>query len=148
MGDQPSVDQFADDDFFLRRVSKKRLIKDNVVLAEAFEDGHATLSFTLQAVTLKTPEGLDSYHRDKALPSGDLPGIVHLSFLDLTVSVRPPLHPRRDHDNTDARYGTLHCCTDRPLDLAHREQLAKLATRNGVLRPFVSKELRGKLNRG
>lgn len=146
MGDQASLDRFVATDFFLRRVSKKRLIKDEVVLAAAFDDKHETLSFTLQNEDLKTDLGLDTYQRAKVLDSGDLPGLIGLSFLDLTISVCPPLHPRRELDEADASYGALHCCTDRPVDLGHREQLAKLATNNGIMRPFVPKKSAQKKN--
>jgi hypothetical protein len=140
VGDEASLDSFVADDVFLRRVSKKRLIKDEVVLAAAFEDKHETLSFTLQNEELKTDLGLDTYQHAKVLDSGDLPGLIGLSFLDLTISVHPPLPPRRELDEDDERYGALHCCSNRPIDLGHREQLAKLATNNGIVRPFVPKK--------
>ena len=143
MGDQANVVTFAVDDCFLRRVSKKRLIKDGIVAAEAFDDKHPTLSFTLQREYLKTEEGLDEYQRDKVLPSGDLPGLATLSFHDLTESVNPPLRPWREPDPEDEKYGHLHCCTKRAVNEAHREQLAKISTRNGVLRPFIRRRDRG-----
>lgn len=143
MGDEASVATFAPDDNFLRRISKRGNIKEGVVHAGAFDDGHSTLSFTLQDGNLRTEAGIDEYHRDKALPSGDLPGIICLSFHDMTEAVRPPLPPRREPDPEDEKYGHLHCCTDRPEDEAQRDQLAKLATRNGVVRQLVRKKKAG-----
>lgn len=137
MGNQASVSSFAADDAFLRHVHKRSLIKDDLVHAEAFEDEHETLSFTLRAESLLSDEGIDQYHHDKALPSGDLPGLCQLYHRDFVDGVRPPLPPRHDPVPEDEKYGHLHCCTDRPIDRAHREQLAKLATRNRVLREFV-----------
>lgn len=137
MGDQAGVVSFTTDDRFLRRVSKAGSIKRGAVGAGAFQDKHPTLSFTLQDAVLKDPAGLDRYQRDKALPSGDLPGICALTFHDLTESVKPPLPPRHEPDRADTKYGHLHCCTDRPIDDDHRDNLAKLATRNGVLCQFI-----------
>lgn len=142
MGDEASVDTFAPDDFFLRRVSKKRYIKQGVVSADAFDDKHPTLSLTLQDENLKTEDGLDQYQLAKVLPSGDLAGIIHLSFHDLTENVKPPLPPRFDSDPTDERYGHLHCCIDRPRDKRHRDMLAKCAEDNGVLLSVVRKKQR------
>lgn len=137
MGDEASVANFAPDDFFLRRTSRKRDARQGIVGASAFDDPHPTLSLTLRDGELQTPGGLAQYQHSKVLPSGDLPGIVGLSFYDLTESVTPPLPPRRDPVPTDEEYGHLHCCTDRPRNQNHRDQLAKLATRHGVLLSLV-----------
>lgn len=140
MGRQPSVGPFVADDSFLRHIAKRRYHRDGIISWEVFDDDHPTLSFTFQDATLKTELGLDQYQRDKAFPSGDLKGICKLSFYDLTESLRPPLPPRGDPDADDREYGHLHCCTDRPIDQGHKELMAKLATRNGVLREFVHRK--------
>ena len=137
MGGQASVDSFVAEDSFLRHVDRKRYLKRGIVTWKAFDDHHETLSFTFQDAGLKTEAGLNQYQRDKALPSGDLPGICKLSFYDLTESLRPPLPPRRDPNLDDERYGHLHCCTDLPIDLEHKVEMAKLASRYGVLREFA-----------
>lgn len=142
MGDEASLDTFTPNDFFLRRVSKKKCIRDGLIAADAFDDKHASLSFTFQNENLKTEDGLVQYQMAKALPSGDLPGIVHLSYLDLTEKVTPPLPPRKDPDSTDVEYGHLHCSTDRPRDKHHRDMLAKCAESHGVLLPVVPRKHR------
>lgn len=128
---------FVAEDCFLRRVSKKRCIRGGIVTWEAFYDLHSTLSFTYQAEILQNEESIDQYQRDKALPSGDLPGLCRLSFEDLTVSLDPPLPPRRRRVRGDEKYGHLHYVTNCPKNRIHRESMAKLATRNGVVREFV-----------
>lgn len=137
MGNRATLEPFVADDRFLRRVAKKRQIRNGIVTEGAFEDRHPTLSFTYQDEELKSDTGLTRYQFDKKLPSGDLPGLCVLSFQDLTVLLEPPLPPRHDIDHEDEQYGLLHCCTDSPRDEDHREKMAKLATRNGVLREFV-----------
>ena len=132
-----SLGPFVATDSFLRHVARERCIRAGLVTWEAFSDRHDTLSFTFQNDQLRTPTGLDRYHRTKALPSGDLPGLCKLSFHDLTVSLEPPHAPRHDPISEDEEYGHLHCCTDPPRDQEHCEKMAKLATRNGVVREFV-----------
>ena len=136
MGDHASVEPFVAEDCFLRHVAKPRCIKEGLVTWEAFHDRYATLSFTFQNEALRTQSGLDRYQRDKVLPHGDLPGFCKLSFYDLTVSLEPPLPPRHDPVPEDEKYGHLHCCTYRPRDQVHCRKMAKLATRNGVVREF------------
>lgn len=140
MGGKASVGSFVAEDCFLRHVDRRRYLKRGIVKPEAFDDHHENLSFTFQNAGLQTEAGLDQYQRDKALPSEDLPGICKLSFYDLTESLSPPLPPRRDPNPDDERYGHLHCCTDRPIDWGHRVQMAKLASRYGVLREFVRRK--------
>jgi hypothetical protein len=123
-------------------VDRKRHIKKGTVSPEVFEDQHGTLSFTYQNERLRTEEGLDQYQRDKALKSGDLPGLCKLTFYDLTVTLRPKLLPRWHPVPEDEKYGRLHCCTDRPADDVHRRKMAHLAERNGIVRPFVPKKKR------
>lgn len=142
MGDDERVTDFKLDDSFLRHVSRKRDIKHGIVSHRAFQDNHPTLSFTLRDDDLKKDPGITQYQSDKMLPFGDLPGIIFLSFGDLIESVRPPLPPWRAPNHDDAKYGHLHCCTEQPVDQEHREQLAKLATGNGVLRHFLRKPKR------
>ncbi|MCK6483584.1 MAG: hypothetical protein HUU22_05645 [Phycisphaerae bacterium] len=141
MGDEPILKPFQPEDSFLRRVGKKRYLRDGgEVSFEAFRprDGEASLSFTWQDESLRSEEGLDEYQRNNALrQSADLPGLCRLTFHDLTVSLSPPLPPRHDPDNADPRYGHLHCATDLPCDELHMEKMAKLATRNGLVRLFV-----------
>ena len=139
MGGKASLGPFDPEDSFLRRVSTKAAIKDGTVGWRAFDDQHPTLSFTFQDDDLQTGPGMQTYQRDKALPSGDLPGICKLTLYDLTESLRPPLPPRADRDPEDEKYGHLHCCTDCPVNDDHRRKMAKLATRNGILREFVRK---------
>ena len=130
MGDpQPRLKSLVAEDCFLRRVTRPKHVKDGVVMAEAFKDRYPTLSFTFQDDDLKTDAGLEAYREEKAndLESRDLPGICVLTHEDLTVRLEPPLPPRPDRDQTDEKYGHLHCCTDRPRDLQHREKMAKLA---------------------
>jgi hypothetical protein len=140
VGDQPHLSAFLADDSFLRRIGSKRLIRDEGEVAfEAFRPRphELTLSFTFQDHTLRSEPGLDEYHRWNALNSGDLPGICKLTLDDLTAALDPPLLPRPDPDPDDDRYGHLHCVTDLPVDQAHMERMAKLATKNGVIRRFV-----------
>lgn len=119
-----SLEPFADNDGFLRRVSNRK-IRGGIVSPGAFTDKHETLSFTFQSEVLRTPEGLTQYQIDKALPSCELPGICKLTFLDL-MSLNPPLPPREDPDLDDDKYGHLHCSTDQPTDL-QRDVMAKCA---------------------
>ena len=142
MGAYRVVGPFVADDSFLRHVDRKNRIRDGVVSQEAFKDKHETLSFTYQDQNLKTEDGLDQYQRDKALPSGDLPGLVRLTFHDLATTLEPPLPPRPDPVPQDEKYGHLHCCTDRPTDDVQRREMARLAVRNGIVAEFVRKKKR------
>lgn len=141
MGNHANLGAFVADDSFLRHVSKKRHIADDGTIGrEAFQPrvGEPTLSFTYQAETLRTDEALSAYQIDKKIPgSGDLPGICKLTYYDLTEALQPPLPPRFDEVPEDPKYGSLHYVTDIPKDSIHMEMMAKLATRNGVLRPFI-----------
>ena len=141
MGDQTSIG-FAAGDCFLRRVSKPRAVRNNVVTWEAFSDSWDTLSFTSRDANLLTDHGLRQYQLDKALPRRDLPGICQLSFEDLAERLEPPLPPRNDPAPDDDKYGHLHCVTDRPYDEAHRIRMATLATEHGVLLNFVPRRKR------
>lgn len=140
MGDQPTLKPFLPEDSFLRRVGTKRYLKDGLVSRDAFRprNAEASLSFTWQDESLRSEEALDEYQRHNALPqSGDLPGLCRLTYHDLTVSLSPPLPPRHEPDDADPRFGHLHCATDLPRDELHMEKMAKLATRNGLVRLFV-----------
>jgi len=133
---------FSIEDSFLRRISSRGCVReDGTIGADAFthrpEKKETALSFTYQDGTLKTKAQLDDYHRYNRLPSGDLPGICRLTFYDLTEGICPPLPPRHEPDPADERYGHLHCVTGLPHNEVHKEQLAKLATRNGIVRRFV-----------
>lgn len=113
---------------------------DGTISWEVFRprEDEPSLSYTLQNESLRTSSGLEQYQRDKELPSGDLPGICKLTHYDLTEALQPPRPPRFEHDLADPKYGHLHCVTDRPHDDVHMEKMAKLATRNGLIRPFVN----------
>lgn len=136
MGDVTGQCVFQSLDFFLRRTSKKRLMKDGIISWEAFRDDHPTLSFTFQSSTLKTEAALTEYQAAKKLPSGDLPGICKLSYENLAVELVPHLPPRWDDDKTDVEYGKLHCSTDRPNDVQCKI-MSEMASRHGVVRDFV-----------
>jgi hypothetical protein len=140
VGDSTRLGPFVADDSFLRHIDrKKRLMDDGTIAPEAFKprNGETSLSFTFQNKLLNSEAGLEHYQRDKVLQSGDLPGICKLTFYDLTQALEPPLPPRSVPEPRDEKYGHLHCCTDCPRDQIHMAKMAKLATRNGVLRPFV-----------
>lgn len=144
MGQRASLGPFVAADCFLRHIARKRHVnKDGVVSWEVFDDLHPTLSFTHQDAGLQTDAGLDRYQRYRQLlPSRDLPGICRLSFVDLTEGLEPPLPPTRDPDPEDKVYGHLHCCTRRPANQIHMVAMAKLATKNGIVREFVPKRKR------
>ncbi|GMU20993.1 MAG: hypothetical protein AMXMBFR13_10890 [Phycisphaerae bacterium] len=145
MGDDSRLGPFVADDSFLRRIDRKNRIRDGgLVTWEAFKprEDESALSFTYQDHSLKTDEGLRRYQTVKMLPSGDLPGACKLTFHDLTQSLAPPLPPRQEVDDGDPDYGHLHCVTDPPQSDIHMEQMAKLATRNGLVLPFVPKKKR------
>ncbi len=138
MGDQARLGPFIAEDSFLRHIDRKRRATADGVNWEVFKPRPAerSLSFTYQDVRLMSDSGLDEYRLDKAMPSGDLPGICKLTYYDLTEALEPPLPPRPRHDPEDPKYGDLHCETGLPRDQIHMEKMAKLATRNGVLRVF------------
>ncbi len=143
MGDNSRLGPFAADDSFLRRIDRKnRLTQDGIVSWQAFKprDEEMSLSYTYQNDVLKTAEGLLRYQRDNVLSSGDLPGACRLTFYDLTEALKPPLPPRPEEDTQDTKYGLLHCVTDLPQDEIHMDKMAKLATRNGVVLPFVRRK--------
>jgi hypothetical protein len=140
VGNQPSLGPFVAEDSFLRHIDRKRHIADDGGVSwEVFKprNGEPSLSFTYRDKELKAEQGLKAYQEYKALPHGDLPGICSLSFDDLTRSLEPPLPPRPERNVADERYGHLHCVTDCPRDEVHMERMAKLATRNGPVCPFV-----------
>jgi hypothetical protein len=140
VGDQPSLGRFVAGDSFLRHIDRRRHIAgDGTIAWGVFKprSSELSLSFTYRDEALKMERVLDEYQQDKMLPHGDLPGICYLSFYDLTESLDPPLPPRSEPYPADEKYGHLHCITDIPRDEIHMEKMAKLATRNGVLRPFV-----------
>jgi hypothetical protein len=142
VGEDSRLGPFVADDSFLRRIDRRRYLRDGVVSWEAFKprDGEVSLSYTYQNSVLKTSEGLRQYQARKALSFGDLPGACKLTFYDLTQALEPPLPPRHETDDDDPDYGCLHCVTDPPRDPIHMEEMAKLATRNGPVLPFVPKK--------
>ncbi len=145
MGDEARVGLFVADDSFLRHIDKKRLVMSNGLLShEVFKprEGEPSLSFTYQDANLRTQRGLDQYQQDKVLLHGDLPGICKLTFDDLTESLKPPLPPHLEVNDSDKWYGHLHYVTDCPLNESHMEQMAKLASRHGLLRAFVKRQHR------
>jgi hypothetical protein len=145
VGDDSRLGRFIADDSFLRRIDRKnRITDDGLVMWQAFKprDGESSLSYTYQDDVLKTAEGLRQYQIRKVLPSGDLPGACKLTFYDLTQALEPSLPPRPEEDHADPHYGCLHCVTDVPQDHVHMDKLAKLATRNGPVLPFVLKKHR------
>ncbi|MEW6249309.1 MAG: hypothetical protein AB1716_01580 [Planctomycetota bacterium] len=139
MADLPGLGPFDPRSTFLRRLDRKRLVSaDGVVSWGAFAPRPAefSLSFTYECSGLRSAMSLEVYRRAKVLPSGDLPGLCRLSLDDLTARLKPPLPPRSEPDSKDELYGRLHCVTDLPVNQAHMEAMAKLATRNGVVRRF------------
>ena len=139
MGGATPIGPFAAHDSFLRRISRPSAAKkDGTVGRRAFEarQNETSLSFTFQDETLKSSDGLDAYHIASKLPSGDLPAICFLTNDDLCVQLAPPLPPWHAPDPQDSAYGHLHCSTDLPVDQLHKEKIAWLATRNGLLRTF------------
>lgn len=127
---------FQPTDPFLRRVDRRKwLTKNGVVAAGAFlpREGETSISFTFQDENLRLPPSLDTYWRANRLPSGDLPGLCTLTQHDLAEELESPLPPRHQPDPEDTVYGHLHCVTDCPT-ATQAEQMALLATRNGVLR--------------
>lgn len=139
MADRPLVRALSREDWFLRRVAYNNHIKHDTVHWKAFrpEREETALSYTLQAEDLGAADGIDRYQLYWVFPSGDLPGICRLSYVNLTEDLEPPLPPWPDLDETDERYGHLHCHTDLPRDKDSMRRLAVLATENGVVRPFV-----------
>lgn len=136
MGDQPSLGPFAAEDGFLRRIDRKRYIDaEGAIHPDVFKprDDESSLSLTYQDTSLQSQTDLERYRESKRLPSGDLPGLCKLTFHDLTESLNPPRPPRPEKDPDDKEYGWLHCVIDPPKDDVHGDEMAKLATRNGVL---------------
>lgn len=141
MGAKANLEPFAPEDGFLRRIVWPQHIKRGFVHWRVFKDNHPTLSFTYRNDELKTRDGLDLYQVRTVLPSGDLPGICVLTFLDLTCLLEPPLEPRQEVDIEDEYYGEIHCVTDQPVDKAQRQEMAKLATKHqDILRSVVPME--------
>jgi hypothetical protein len=117
-------------------------MKNKTVLAAAFAPRNATtLSYTPRAGVLNTTQGLLAYREAKQMPSGDLLGICHLSFENLTTDMEAQsgkrLPPWADRDRLDRSrlYGRLHCSTKLPNPL-QQELLAECATRSGGVIPF------------
>lgn len=139
MGSRESVITFASTDFFLRHIDRKRFVdSDETISADVFKprERETGLSFTHQGPLLCHPDSIAAYQMAKRLPSGDLPGICRLTWDDLSNKLDPPLPPRPAPINEDPVYGDLHCLTDCPRDEIHRDRMAKLATKHGLLLRF------------
>lgn len=122
---------FVDNDSFIRRTKGKNHIRNGVIKPAAFSDNHETLSLTYRNELLCTIEGVDEYQRKNQLPvSGDLPGLCMLTHHNLTKELNPPRPPRHEPEQTDPKYGHLHCVIDRPEDENHRSLMAFLAEKN------------------
>ena len=133
---------FEVNDAFLRRIDRRRWIaRDGTIAPEAFlaREGESSLSFTYQGSGLRDNAALDDYQRVYRLPSGDLPGLCRLTYGNLTRDLETPLPPRHNPDDNDAVYGHLHYVTDCPTRV-QMEQMAMLATWNGVVRDLRPKE--------
>ncbi len=145
MGHEAIVTSFSPNDSFLRHIDRKRFVSQEagvaVISREAFRPRkqEKTLSLFYQDGSLRTDEQIDAYREKKRLPSGDLVGLCRLTFHDLTGSLSPPRPPRLDPDHGDPEYGHLHHAIDLPVDERHMDEMAKLATRNGLVRPFERK---------
>lgn len=116
-------------DKFIRRVRFADHIKRGIVHWKAFKekDEVLTLSFTFQNEELLADSAITAYQQYfSRMIGGDLPGLLRLWFEGLATILAPPLPPRYEPDPEDEAYGHLHCCTDKPRDKKHMEQLAKL----------------------
>lgn len=105
-------------------------------------DNESALSFTYRDESLQSEDDVQRYQKAKVLGHGDLPGLCGLTFSDFTVTLKPPLPPRVQRDASDLEYGHLHCVTDRPHNQLHMEKMAKLATRNSMILPFIPRKQR------
>jgi len=127
---------------YLRRFSVKSAVKKHrQVLPRAFRprDDELSLSFTLRCQELGSQQGLiafRAYHRITG--SGDLPGLIYLTHMNLVNDLTPPLTPRYVKDERDPKYGHLHHETDRP-DETQLNIMATQASQNGVLLPAIIK---------
>ena len=128
---------------FLRRVGFSNHFKRDVLHWKAFKDRHERMSLTFRDDTLQEPADIDAYHEYFSEAAGAvLSAILWLSYLGLMERIEPPLEPKRDPDDTDPKYGHLHCSTPAPHDKAHMEILAKLVNDGeyaGVLRRYAKK---------
>lgn len=137
------ANDFRGDDSFLRHANKKRHLRDGIVIAELFRDGHPELSFTFQDESLTSSESLDQYQRDNVTPGGDWLGLCRLYYRDFT---RVSLEPRWAPDLNNERYGRLHCVTAAPTE-DQAKLMAEVATRNGIVRQFRRKKEVAKMDR-
>ena len=127
---------------FLRRVKFKDQIKRSLLHWRAFRDGDRRMSLTYRDESLWTDDAIEEYQRYFSGDSETLFAILRLTFLGLTREVQPPLSPQHDPDDTEPRYGHLHCSTPAPHDKPHMELLAKLVNDGqfaGVLRFFSNR---------
>lgn len=139
----PELTHFHEDDEFLRRVRFSDHFKRDLLYWRAFKDGDERMSLTFRDETLQGPVDIDAYHDYFSERVGTaLAAILWLSFLGLLKHIEPPLEPQRDPDDSEPRYGHLHCSTPAPHDKAHMEILAKLVNDGeyaGVLRRYAKK---------
>lgn len=141
MGDGTAVITLTADSWFLRRVSTRKHIKPDAVHWRVFKarQNEPSISYHLMVEDLATPQGIDRYQLHyQSRDTGDLPGICRLSYVNLAEDLDPPLPPRSTPDeDDDPLYRHLHCSTDPPPDEDTMRRLAKLATKNGILRPYI-----------
>ncbi len=124
---EPVVMRFAARDEFLRRVMFYDHFKRGLLYWRAFKDKDPRLSWTFRDEELRTDVGLDEYHAYFSERVGEkLPAILRFTFHGLTKCIDPPLEPQHDRDDSDAKYGHLHCSTPAARDKDHMERLAKL----------------------
>ena len=91
------------------------------------------MSLTLRDDELKTEAGIETYRAyftvllQAATDTDDeIPAILWFSYVGLARRIDPPLEPVHDLDESDERYGHLHCSVAAPEDKAHMEIIAKL----------------------
>lgn len=142
MADAELMD-FQEGHEFLRRVRLHDHFKHDMLFWRAFKDGDVRMSLTFRDGTLQQSADIDAYHEYFSIRAGVvLSAILWLSFVGLMKRIEPALEPKRDRDETDPKYGHLHCSTPAPRDKAHMELLAKLVNDGeyaGVVRRYAKK---------
>lgn len=121
---------------YLRRFDRRRHYRDGNISDEVFtcRDGEGELSYTFFEEGLSVSE----FQRDKALDSGDLPGIIKINS-DQFASLKLE-SPTLAVDARDPKYGHLHHITP-CLDAMKAELIAKiLSESNSVLVDFKKRK--------